>query len=210
MIAKLHRQNHDFTILHHLVGSCHTADAAYALLLDLREDRRAAVDAYEVQQIRDKAREIRALAKIASSDEAEQLDGKADLMELENSRASGKILLEAALAEISTIDETIARLQPLRKYSHLPDAEAVEAIQAEEWRAEMRWRAENYLLTTGTIPADELAAMRQHPDFASSILPKIVEVQNILASGDETAKSRLLHQISGNSLLLQSSEEKAE
>ena len=32
MHTKRHRQNHDFTILYNLVGSCHTADQAYALL----------------------------------------------------------------------------------------------------------------------------------------------------------------------------------
>lgn len=188
MLAKRHRQNHDFTILYHIAGSCHTADAAHALLLDLREDRQAAVDAFDVQQIRDKAKEVRAKERIASQSESDQLEGQADLLELENNRRVGQVLLGAAKDEIATIDKAIAALQPKRKFANLTDAEAVEAIQSEEWAAEMRFRAENFLLTAGTIPADEFASMRQHPRFTEDVLPHISNVQRMLET--TTAEQR--------------------
>jgi len=200
MLAKRHRQNHDFTIIHHLAGSCHTADAAYALLLDLREDRQSAVEAFEVQQMRDMAKECRAREKLGSSSAADQLEGKADLLEIENARRSGAVLLAAAQAEIATIDKTLAALQPKRKFANLPDHEAIEAIQAEEWAAEMRFRAENFLLTTGTIPADEFASMRQHPDFATLVLPRIVELQTMIENGQ---REQLLAQVAAAPQLLE-------
>jgi hypothetical protein len=205
MLAKRHRQNHDFTIAYHLAGSCHTPDAAYALLMDLREDRQAAVDAYNVQQLRDKAKEARAREKIDSRNEADQIEGRADLLELENNRKAGKVLFEAAQAEIACIDKCIAELQPRRKFAHLPDAEAVEAIQAEEWASEMRFRAENFLLTTGTIPPDEFASMRQHPNFAKDVLPRITEIQTMIEGGQ---REKLLAQVCAAPRLLESIKDK--
>jgi hypothetical protein len=199
MLAKRHRQNHDFTIIHHLAGSCHTADAAYALLMDLREDRQSAVEAFEVQQLRDLAKECRAKERLGSSSAADQLEGKADLLELENNRRAGQVLLSAAQDEIATIDKAIAALRPKRKFAHLSDAEAVEAIQSEEWAEEMRFRAENHLLTTGTIPPDEFASMRQHPSFAAEVLPRITELQTMIESGQ---REKLLSQICSSSRLL--------
>lgn len=200
MLVKRHRQNHDFTIIYHLAGACHTPDAAYALLMDLREDRQSAVDAYNVQILRDRAKELRARGKMESQNVAERLEGEADLLELENSRKSGKVLLEAAQAEIACIDKCIAELQPRRKYAHLPDARAYEAVQSEEWAAEMRFRAENFLLTTGAIPSDEFASMRQHPDFATAVLPRITEIQVMLEGGQ---REKLLSQVCSAPRLLE-------
>ena len=196
MIAKSHRQNHDFTILANIVGSCHTADAAHALLCDLREDRQSAVDSYDVQLLRDKAKIIRADRLLASDDESDQIEGKATLLELANNRRAGEVLLAAAHDEIAFIDKCIAEIQPKRKYAHLTDAESVEACQQEEWRLELISRAENSLLTMGTIPVDQFETMRQHPDFAAGILPRIVEIQGLLASpnGAQQLRSQIAQQ----------------
>jgi hypothetical protein len=65
-------------------------------------------------------------------------------------------------------------LEPQRKYKHLTDQEAHEAMQREEWCHELMNRAENFLVSQGTIPHDHLEAMRNHPDFSTQILPHIV------------------------------------
>ena len=180
MISKNHRQNSNFQILHFLAGSCHTPDAAYALLLDLKEDRESAVDAYHVSKIRDTAKIIRAKRFLESPDEADRLEATAQLTEIKNNAEKAKELYVAAIAEISFINDCMNKLQEDRKYAHLSDLEACQAMQQEEWKFELIHRAENYLLTSGTIPADHFATMRMHPEFQSGILPKIIEFSDNL------------------------------
>lgn len=184
MHTKRHRQNHDFTILYNLVGSCHTADQAYALLQDLREDRQMALDQYEVQKIKNQAREIRAKRLLTSREAADKLDGEAEILDLRHHHHLGEVLAAAARDEIAFIDRCIAELQPKRKYAHLTDAEAVEAIQLEEWEMELLYRVENFMVTTGSIPSDEFSNMRQHPNFAAKILPRIAEITECLKLPD--------------------------
>ena len=187
MHAKNNRQNHDFQILHFLAGSCHTADGAYALLCDLRDDRADALKQATVAHLREQAKIVRAERRIASDDEAERLEGQADLAEIEGHAETLAKNLAAAQAELAFIERCIARLQPLRRYAHLPDAEAHEACQQEEWRLELLYRAENFLFTQGTIPHDHFATMRQHPDFVSSILPALEQIKMAIHSGDSVA-----------------------
>ena len=59
-------------------------------------------------------------------------------------------------------------------------------MQREEWLFELMNRAENYLLTTGTIPTDHFVTMRQHPDFDDSILPFIENVQKLMQETKNT------------------------
>lgn len=179
MHSKTNRVNHDFQILHFLAGSCHTADGAYALLCDLRDDRADALKHYEAARLREQAKRVRAQVKINDADEAAQLDGLADIEELEAGAETVRKNVLAARAELDFIQRCIERLQPHRKYAHLPDAEAHEACQAEEWRLELIGRAQNYLLTGQGIPADQFATMRMHPDFASHILPAVEEIKRL-------------------------------
>ena len=187
MHAKTNRQNHDFQILHFLIGSCHTPDGAYALLCDLRDDRADALKQAAAADLREKAKIIRAQRLLTSEDESERLEGQADLVEIEAFSETLNKNTAAARAELSFIESCMSYLQPLRRFAHLSDAEAHEACQREEWRLELVARAENYLLTAGTIPADHLATMRQHPDFASSILPAIEQTRVLMATGQTAA-----------------------
>lgn len=187
MHAKTNRQNHDFQILHFLVGACHTADGAYALLCDLRDDRADALAHAEAARLREQAKIVRAKRRIASGDEAERLEGEADLAEIEAHAETVAKNFAAAKAELAFIQDCIARIQPYRAFAHLPDAEAHEACQREEWRLELVARAQNYLLTAGTIPADHFATMRQHPDFGASILPAIHQTKALMAEGQADA-----------------------
>jgi Zn-dependent M16 (insulinase) family peptidase len=188
MVSKFHKQNTDFQIAYFLAGSCHTPDAAYILLKELQEERQRAVDNYQVQKIKDKAKELRAKEKLNSKDEAERLEAEAELLELENNRKTGKVLYDAAVDEITFIDHAIAAIEPLRKYKDLPDEQVNELVQREEWLYELKERAENYMLTMGTIPADHLSTMRQHPDFKKELVPYIKTLRQALSAPDGTDK----------------------
>jgi hypothetical protein len=48
-----------------------------------------------------------------------------------------------------------------------------EACQEEEWLGELKQRAENFLLTAGTIPHDHFQTMRMHPQFKAELVPHI-------------------------------------
>jgi hypothetical protein len=183
MISKNHRQNHDFQLAYFLAGSCHTPDAAYALLQEQREDRMMAIENYRVSEKRTKAKLFRAIALRESRDEADRLDAVADIEEIENNARQGGVLYQAACDEVTFIDECLAKIGPLRKYGHLSDAAACQAMQREEWRLELIRRAENFLATIGTIPADDFNTMRMHPDFGESILPRINTIREGLQAG---------------------------
>jgi hypothetical protein len=194
MLSKLHKQNTNFQIAYFLAGSCHTPDGAYSLLKELREERQAAIGNYKVQELKNKAKEIRA-NKLLQGDEAERLEGEAELLELENNKKTGEVLYQAALDEVAFIDKCLAVIEPLRIYKDLPDGEANEMAQRDEWKFELMRRAENYLLTTGGIPTDQFDTMRLHPDFKAEILPRINEVRQMLLT--EGGRESALEQIEG-------------
>ena len=192
MHYKTNRQNHDFQIAYFLAGSCHTPDGAYALMCDLHEDRDNAIRMYEASKLREEAKIIRAKRLLASADEAEQLEGKADMVEIEAMADTVKRNLDAAIAERATIKKCMDRLEPLRKYAHLSLPEAHQAAQQEEWKLELIQRAENYLITQGSIPTDHFATMRMHPDFKEAILPKISQMTDMMLSCDRQELMDLL------------------
>lgn len=183
MQAKNNRLNSNFQILHFLIGSCHTADAAYALLCDLRDERQMALDNEQVQSIKKKASIITANRLLLSDDEVDRLNAEADLTEYRLSIPLHEKNLNAAEAELKFIDECILRLQPYRKYSHLPDEEAHQACQQEEWLQELIFRAQNYLMTTGSIHVDHFSTMRMHPEFLSKIIPAITQAKEAIENG---------------------------
>jgi hypothetical protein len=177
MHYKTNRVNHDFQIVYFLAGSCHTPDAAWSLLCDLREDRKMALDSSKAAELRTQAKIIRAMKQLENStDSADCMEAEADLLEVKAFEEVTLRSIAAAEAELATIEKCMAALEPMRKYKGLPDAEAHEAAQAEEWRFHLMYTAQNYMIGQGSIPADQLATMRQHPDFNSHILPVIDQV----------------------------------
>jgi hypothetical protein len=191
MHAKNNRQNHDFQIAYFLAGDCHTPDGAYALLCDLKEDRENALGLVESAQLREQAKRLRAQKLLASTDEADQLEGRADISEIEALAATTRRNVAAAKAELATIEKCMEILQPMRLYRHLSDAQAHEAAQRVEWKFELIRRAENFLMTQGTIPADHFNTMRLHPDFKSDILPALANVKALVLSRDPGALEEL-------------------
>jgi len=180
MHSKNNRQNHDFQIAYFLAGSCKTPDAAYGLLMDQRDDRDVAIKNLKASELKQKAKIVRAKRKIASDDEAEQLDGQAELAEIEAFAELEAKNIAAAHAELAFIDKCLAAIEPHRKYRHLSLPEANEACQRDEWKLEFIERAENQLLTSGSISHDDYAHMRRHPDFATEIAPAIAAISNLM------------------------------
>jgi hypothetical protein len=186
MIIKYNRTNTNFQIAYFIAGSCHTPDAAYIALLALRTERAQALAAVQVTLLRRQAVQLRAERQLESADPADQLEGQAQLLEIAHSQEQEQQLIAAAESELAFIDLCIERVQPLRLYAHMSDADAAEACQQAEWLAELQRRAENYLMTQGTIPADQFDAMRQHPDFASVLLPHIEHIHSNLDNPGQT------------------------
>lgn len=187
MHAKNNRQNHDFQIAFYLVGSCHTADGAYALLCDLREDRAHALAMVESSDLRRQARRLVALEKLQDAqeenDRVAQLEAAAELSEINAGEALEDVNRRAAERELAFIQKCIDIVEPYRRYSHLPDPLAHEACQMEEWRLELIERAKNYLLTGSGIPPDQLHTMRMHPQFETGVWPQVEGIMNLLATG---------------------------
>lgn len=189
---KNNRLNHDFQIVHFMIGACHTPDAAWSMLHAQLDERLTARAASASCALRHKAK-IARVKEAAGTSESSRLEAEADLMEFEAQLVTFEKNLAACDAEIATLRKCIERLEPLRKYAHLTDAQAHEAAQAEEWCRELIFRAENYLLTMGTIPHDHFATMRMHPAFASRIAPYLQEMDNLLqtAEGRTTLMTRV-------------------
>ena len=179
-MVKNHKKNTNFQITHFLAGKCHTPDGAFSMLCNLKEEREAVLLHYECSQLKEQAKKIRAERLVNSKDEADILDGEADLLEIKNNHKTGLVLLEAAQDELEHINKCLVAIQPLRQYKDLPDLKAHEAAQQEEWKLELIHRAENYMLTSGSIPADHFVTMRMHPDFKQGILPRITEMTLVL------------------------------
>jgi response regulator RpfG family c-di-GMP phosphodiesterase len=183
MLTQNNRRNTDFQILYFLVGSCHTPDGAYSLLCDLWEERSNVVKKLKADELRARAKRLVAERLTDSADEVDRLNGEADLEEMEAFEDTKKRCVAAAYKELAFLEQCMEKLQPYRKHAHLSLPEAHEASQREEWRLELIHRAENCLMTSGTIPIDEFNTMRMHPDFAASILPEITHIKECIEQG---------------------------
>ena len=172
-----HSKNSHFQYAAFIAGRCHTADEAHRILRDQWEDRDVAIKTFEASLIRQEAKREKAaaLAEDPTAKPWERLEAKADVIEIEAKNAQARACYDEAVRERAFLEELIASIQPYRKYAHLPDYEAMQACQREEWRLEFMTRIENYMMTSGTVPADQLAAMRQHPDFHTAIYPYLLE-----------------------------------
>jgi len=126
--------------------------------------------------LRRKAKLIEIEKKLESTDPVTQLNAQADLIDWKSGDGMLEIAILGAEQELATITSIMAELEPQRKYANLPVLEAAQAAQREEWLLEFRRRTENYLLSIGTIPEDQLNAMRNHPDFESNLVPYITNV----------------------------------
>lgn len=182
MNSSPHRNNSDFQLRHFMANNCHTADIAWCLMYEQKLDIQIKLESTKAKMLRRKAKRIEIEEGLESTDPIKQLNAQADLIEWQ----SGDGLLEMALLgaeqEIATITSIMNELEPQRKYAHLPLLEAAQAAQREEWLLEFQHRSENYLLSRGTIPEDQLQAMRSHPDFETQLVPYITGIVEKIAT----------------------------
>jgi len=172
MHAAPHRNNSDFQLRHFIAGSCHTADGAWAILYNQKLDIEIKLATTKAQILRREVRRVELSSRVPNNDLETKLI-EADWIEFRSTDGLLELAIEGAERELETIKSLMDEYAPHRKYGHLPVLEATEAVQREEWLLEFKNRVENYLLTQGTIPHDQIEAMRQHPDFESKIIPHI-------------------------------------
>ena len=169
-----HSNNSQFQYLFFIVGKCHSADEAYRMLHNELEGREVAIKTYEASLLSIRAEKMRLdFVREHAKTEWERLAATADLAKIEANKPLGAVCYQEALRERAFIQKLIDFVQPHRQFAHLPDHEAMQACQFHEWQEEMKFRAENYVLAEGRIPADQLGAMRLHPAFDDEIMPHI-------------------------------------
>ena len=184
MNSKPHRNNCNFQLKHFMAGSCHTPDGAWALLYDQKIDIAVKVQHSKAQGLRRQAKMMTAEAVLAdeASTPMQRLNAEADLLECNSVIEGWSLNHRGAENEYAYICSLMDELEPMRKFKDLPLLEANEAMQRGEWLGELKTRAENFLLTAGTIPHDHLNTMRCHPDFEAEIVPHLVAITTSIAN----------------------------
>jgi hypothetical protein len=183
-----HRNNSDFQLRHFIAGSCYTADGAWALLYNQKLDIEMKLSHTRANLVRRKAKKMELDKRSAeTTDDIEKIKLEADWMEYNSNEGLLELAIAGAEKELRTIMSLMAELEPQREFAHLPLLEATEAAQRKEWLGEFRGRIENYLMTQGSLPQDQLEAMRKHPDFEEQIVPHIKKTMIAL----ETAPNRV-------------------
>jgi hypothetical protein len=142
------------------------------------------LDVTKARLIRRKAKKLEIDNNLNTNDPIQKLNAEADLLEWQSSDGMLEMAILGAEQEICTITQIMNELEPRRKYAHLPLLEAAQAAQQEEWKLEFKHRIENFLLSRGTIPEDQLQAMRSHPDFESELVPHVQEMVHKIANNE--------------------------
>jgi hypothetical protein len=180
-----HRNNSDFQLRYFIANNCHTADIAWCVLYEQKLDIFTKLEATKARLVRRKAKKLEIDEKLKSASEIDRLNAQADLIDWESGEGMLEMAIKGAEQELATIESLMAELEPQRKYGHLPVLEASQAAQREEWLLEFKRRTENYLLSIGTIPEDQLNAMRNHPDFEAEIVPHVKQVSYQISKSDD-------------------------
>lgn len=143
----MHWRNSNFQYLYFIFGACHTPIEAHRKCREAIEDRELAL--HESRNVEHAGEDARARQIRAN--------------------------VEQARAEIAFLYECKTKLEEAIGFE--PTMDDYQGNQRSEWRLELEYRAENFLLTTGTVPADHFSTMRMHPDF-----PELLEKINVLRS----------------------------
>jgi hypothetical protein len=194
-----HRNNSDFQLRYFIANNCSTPDMAWCLMYEQRLDIMIKLESTRARLLKREARrlEIEDALNNPNATQAAKLMAEADMIEWRSGEGLLELAIKGAEMEIATIEGIMAELDTQRKYAHLPVLEASEAAQREEWLGEFKKRCENYLLSTGSIPEDQLNAMRNHPDFENEIVPHVQQVVLRI----ESAQNKIAV-LKGNSTLL--------
>lgn len=157
----MHWRNSNFQIRHFIVGKCHSADEAWRVLQELREDRAIALASSQRFSF---GRAWRAFLLRTGLVQPDAIDRQA------------QACIDAGVRELEYIDLLMRKIEPHRKYRHLPDHQAHQAAQRDEWREKLKARAENMLMSQNVIPWDHLETMRAHPDWREDIGQHVLSI----------------------------------
>jgi hypothetical protein len=173
----MHWKNSCFQIQYFLAGKCHTPDEAYRVLCEAYEDRDIAIKLAEASKLRQKAKKLNiSQVLLRTVSESRKLEAQAELIEMQALEAQGNAVIATAIQERDFIKQLIDKIQPFRKYKDIADTEAHQLAQQDEWKEELLWRAENFLVSQGTIPSDHIATMRMHPEWEQHLFPRISQM----------------------------------
>lgn len=197
MPANVHRKNTTFQLRYFIAGQCYTPDGAWAMLYNQRTDIESNLNHAEAQRLRRQAAIKRAEAKKEdpNATEADKIEAEADKIDQEADISAWERNVQGAQDELDAINQLMSELEPFRKYSDYDPLKASELAQHDEWREELKSRAENMLASNRLgIPWDHLQTMRSHPDFHEQILPHIIEVRSKLQSPSKNQLENILDQ----------------
>lgn len=180
----MHWRNSDFQYAYFIAGRCHTADEAYRKLSECLEDRQRARETCDAKRPLFNARRLRAKEKLKSDKDYERLEGRAEFDEVEIDVKYMQVNYDQCVKEIESLEKMLKELEKYRKYKDKPLDEANQLIQREEWKHELILRAKEFMLTSGTIPADHLRTMLNHPDFKKEIAPAITDMNEKLKKNE--------------------------
>lgn len=183
----MHWRHSDFQIRHFIAGKAHTPDEAYRLVKQELENRRLALGDANATKLRTEALWKRAQRVASESGEGspERLEAEATKLEILNHQDQNEACLEACSHEIEILSGLLAELLPRCKYAgHMPDSQAFQAAQEEEWCLELIHRARVMLSSSGFIPWDQLETMALHPAWATKIQPRIHAIRSQLGLGE--------------------------
>ena len=136
---------------------------------------------------------------LPTDDPIQVLKNKAELIETLAAKKLFEKNYDGAQREVQELNNMLEQLKPHCKYWSEDIIEMEQAMQHDEWIGELKFRGENMLLAnTLGIAHDHIATMRQHPQFATQILPHIARVgERIKASIQMGQPGLLLSSISG-------------
>lgn len=182
----MHWRNSNFQKLFFIICAKHTVDDAYRVALELREERQLAVDVAIANRKKTlaKRKRLERIINNPDSDELDVIEAEADLEEMDAHQKNGQACFDEAVREIEFLNKAIDVMEPHRKYAHLPSHEAFQLAQTEEWARELLFRAENSLLTIGSIDTENLKNIRLHPQGTTRLLPAIRELSQLIQSGN--------------------------
>jgi hypothetical protein len=149
-------KNSNFQYLYFVFGTCHTLIEAHRKCLSSLMDRQISFEEAESAPIFDEKCPIKSKMMIES--------------------------FEQSMKEIEFLKECLRRFE--QEIGYVPTNEDYQAIQEEEWKHELCFRAETLLLCTGTIEPSQFTAIRQHPKF-SEILAYIEGVRLAISKNEK-------------------------
>ena len=176
----MHWRNSNFQIEHFL--EAHTPDEQYRILCEQREDRMKALALAKATKMKVDA-EINRCNYIKEHPESayEKDMAEAQLAFILAERIGEDACIKAAEQELAFIENLIKEVTPYRKFAHLPDEEAFQLCQQDEWELKLIRRAQAMLATQGFIPWDHLQTMAAHPAYKTKILPAIGMARKAIA-----------------------------